>query len=131
MRAILLSILLLLPAGAGAMSPSSRPEGHEPVYVALAPMTVPLLRGSYVEGSFHLKLRLAVATAEDKREVERLLPRLEAGYLEMLGYVARSGVRPGEAVDLIAIADALQGVTNRVLGNDHARLLIVESALKR
>lgn len=129
MRILLMTLLLATGLDAAAAAVSGKAGG--PIHVALAPVTVPLFRGNYVQGSFHLKLILAVDTEQDRKSVERMIPRLEAGYLDLLTRMSKTSIRPGEPTDLQGIATALQAITDQVLGGSKARLLIEESAIRR
>ena len=123
--------LLSAPASALAEKKGEAGAASAPIYVELTPMTVPLQRNGYVSGSFHLRLNLAAADAKAKTDINHLMPRLEAAYLSNLSDLSEHFIRPGESVDLDVIKMVLQSTTDRLLGQDVATLLIVESAVRR
>ncbi len=102
-----------------------------PIYVTMAPITIPLMRSGYVEGSFHIRLDIAVATKTEEERVTHLTPRLEAAFLGNLSDLAQFYIRPGEQTDVNMIGRILQQTTNQILGTSEARLLISDTAIRR
>lgn len=102
-----------------------------PVHVRLRPMSVPLMRGVYREGSFDLQILLALDSPEDKSRVEALLPRLEAAYFRDMSELARLYVGHGRTTDIKLVGEVLQRATDRVTGPHAARVLIQEAMVRR
>ncbi len=114
----------------GSAHAASALEGDvPPIYVAMAPITIPLVRSGYLEGSFHIRLDIAVSSTADEARVTQLIPRLEAAYLSALSDLTRFYISPGKQTDIDMIGRILQQATDHILGNDNARLLISDTAI--
>ncbi|GER06060.1 hypothetical protein JCM17843_03700 [Kordiimonadales bacterium JCM 17843] len=130
-RIFLLSLLLwaLNPVSAGAEDVKA--ADIAPIYIQFAPISVPLMQGGYVQGSFHIRVELAVTSEKNKEAVDRMMPRLESAYLMSLVDLSRYVIRADEPADLVSIGAALQQSTNDILGPEKARVLISEAAVRR
>ncbi len=126
---ILLALSALRPAFA-AEQEGAAPE-PAPIYVAVSPLSVPIVRGARLRGRFDLQLVLGVENKEQEQQVTRLLPRLEAAYLANLTDLTQYYVTPGKAIDVALIAQILQKTTDRILGAEVAQVLIQEATIRR
>ncbi len=132
MRAVLLILIALFalrPAHATEQEGAAREPA--PIYVAVSPLSVPIVRGARLQGRFDLQLVLGVENAEQEQQVTRLMPRLEAAYLANLTDLTQYYVTPGKAVDVALIAEILQTTTDRILGARTAQVLIQEATIRR
>ncbi|MFQ5348350.1 MAG: hypothetical protein ACE5ED_10980 [Rhodothalassiaceae bacterium] len=125
----LLAFVLAFPALAAEQEGAAKEPA--PVYVSIAPLSVPIVRGVQLQGRFDMRLVLEVENKEREAEVERLMPRLEAAYLANLTDLAQYYVTPGKAVDVALVARILQTTTDRILGAGRARVLVQEAAIRR
>jgi len=123
--------VILFSAGAAWAAPDTDKESKGPLYVSLPPVSVPLVNGSYLSGSLFVRVDLAIETQATKARIERLLPRLEAAYLERLSLLSRSHIDTDRAVDLPLLGALLQRATDRVLEPGTARVLVQEAAVRR
>ncbi|RMD91061.1 MAG: hypothetical protein D6807_00455 [Alphaproteobacteria bacterium] len=128
-----LAVLLLLVLASPALAAEQEGAAKEPapIYVSIAPLSVPIVRGVQLQGRFDMQLVLEVENKERQAEVERLMPRLEAAYLANLTDLAQYYVTPGKAVDVALVARILQATTDRILGSGQARVLVQEAAIRR
>ena len=82
--AALIGIVLAVPELAHASATGSKPEVPSgPVYIAMDPITVPVIRGGKVRGRLVLGVNL-VADGPKAAEIERNLPRLHDAYVKFL-----------------------------------------------
>ncbi len=132
MRAVLpiLMVLFALRSAVAAEQEGAAPE-PAPIYVAVSPLSVPIVRGARLRGRFDLQLVLGVENKKQEQEVTHLLPRLEAAYLANLTDLTQYYVTPGKAIDVALIAEILQTTTDRILGAGTARVLIQEATIRR
>jgi len=133
MRMISLTLALVVLAAAGAARAAEKAPAAETdaLFVAVPPLTVPLVRGSAFHGRFFVHIDLAVESEAAQARIEALQPRLEAAYLESLSLLAQYHLDPGRAVDLPLVRKLLQRTTDRVLTPGMARVLIQEAAVRR
>lgn len=125
-------LILALAASSGvAQASESAKADAPPIYVPVAPITVPMMRAGYIQGSFHIKLDIAVATKSNEEKVSHLMPRLEAAYMGNLTDLAQYYIRADKPADLKLIGKVLQQTTDRILGSGEARLLINDTAIHR
>lgn len=121
------ALIAILPAAAE----TARPADEAMVQVRLRPMSVPLMRGVYRDGSFDLQLLLAFESREERSRVETLLPRIEAAFFRDMSELARLHVAHGRPTDLDLVGRVLQRAADRIAGRHAARVLIQEAMVRR
>lgn len=126
-----LAAAVLLATSPCAAAGAAKAEGGAVEPVRLPPMSIPLMRGVYRDGSFDLQLLLAFESGEDRARVEALLPRIEAAFFRDLSELARLHVAHGRPTDLDLVGRVLQRAADRVAGAHATRVLIGEAMVRR
>jgi len=125
-------LIFLLALGPLQAAPAEeQAESQGPIFVEVPPVSVPLVRGSYMHGRVYVRLNLGVDSAEARAAVEKRLPRLEAAYLSRMSALAQYQIDPDKAVEVPILAQALQQATDRVLDPGMAEVFIQEAGVRR
>ncbi|HEY8352454.1 MAG TPA: hypothetical protein VIK87_07905 [Sphingomonadales bacterium] len=131
MRRLFLALAVIFGSIASPAMAADAPRLGEPRYLTLEPVTVSVLRDSRVRGLLSLDLTLELARLDDRAQIERIMPRLRDQFVFTLTRLAASRLDVDQPLDLPVITAALQEVTDRVLGESRARLLIGGATLRR
>jgi flagellar basal body-associated protein FliL len=132
LRLVLAAVLL-----AGAASPrANAQEGGEGAqnadpYIVLDPLAVSLIDRGRLLGSLIVSASLEVPDPAKQAEVQARLPRLHDGYLRAMTEFAEARVSVQRPVDVAALGGALQRVTDKVLGDGTASILIGFASVRR
>lgn len=126
--ALLAGFLLSAQAVAGG-EPAKTQDGGAG-YLDFDAFSVSIITDGRVDGQVSVKFSLAVADAEKRAEIERKSPRLRDAYLQVLSQVASTRLDPRRPVDPDLLDRYLQRVTDRLLG-DHVAEVVMESAAIR
>ena len=105
-------------------------SGSEETYLDFDAFSVSIIHDGRVDGQVSVKFSLAVADAETRAEIERKSPKLRDAYLQILSQVAATRLDPRRPVDPELLDRYLQRVTDRLLG-DHVAEVVMESAAIR
>lgn len=103
----------------------------EPRYVFLEPVVVSVMRDARVRGLLTVDVGLEVRDADTREEIERAMPRLRDRYIQALTYLASNRIDVSRPVDVGALGDMLQSVTDSVLGAKAARVLVSGATVRR
>ena len=120
--AALIGIVLAVPELAHASATGSKPEVPSgPVYIAMDPITVPVIRGGKVRGRLVLGVNL-VADGPKAAEIERNLPRLHDAYVKFL--LRNGSPGPSGKFAFRKIKARLQAIADRTFGAGEVVVLI-------
>jgi flagellar basal body-associated protein FliL len=137
--AILAAALLCLGSLAAGPTAARAEDAHHgaeehapqgPVFVAIEPLVVPVIRGSEVRLTLVYVVQLEVADADAATQARAQMPRLRDAYLRALAGIAdRSGadVTP----DIEWVKRSLAAASNRVLGEHVVREVLVQRSFTR
>jgi len=136
--ALLLSAALLaVPARAddgGDDSGSGKAPKHKVTqsdsYLMVDPMYLPIFEGDRPVGMLMIGVGIDIPDARLRGEAEHAMPILRDGFVRNLMNFSTTSVRSWRQPDVVAIADRLQGVTDRVLRRKGARLLLAQVAMR-
>lgn len=103
----------------------------EPRYVVLEPVVVSIMRDARVRGLLSVDVGLEVRDADTREDIEKALPRLRDRYIQALTYLASNRIDVTRPVDVGALGDMLQSVTDSVLGASAARVLVSGATVRR
>lgn len=124
-RRLVLSLPLILALAAPAShAVEAKKKGGGLSYVQLQPLTATILRGDGRRGVLTVETGVDVpgnGALRNRADISQ--PRLRAAYLQALQAYA-SGLGPGVPPDADYIARALQRETDKVLGQQGAKLLL-------
>ena len=138
LAALLLSAALLaVPARAddgGDDSGGGKPPKHKVTqsdsYLMVDPMYLPIFDGERPIGMLMIGVGIDIPDATLRGDAVRAMPILRDGFVRNLMNFSTTSVRSWRQPDVMAIADRLQGVTDRVLRRKGARLLLAQVAMR-
>jgi flagellar basal body-associated protein FliL len=99
-------------------------------YLMVDPFYTSILDGERPLGLLMVGVGLDVPDADLRDRVTRDMPQLRDGYVRALMAFTATSVRSWRQPDVGAIADRLQGVTDRVLRQKGARVLLAQVAIR-
>jgi flagellar basal body-associated protein FliL len=99
-------------------------------YLEVDPIYTTIVSDNHAAGMLMVGIGIDVPDAGLRDEVTRSLPVLRDAYLRNLMVFTASAVRTDAQPDVEAIADRLQGVTDRALKKKGARVLLAQVALR-
>ena len=132
LAALLLTAFAAVPARAGDggdKSPKHKITQSES-YLALDPMYSTILDGDRPVGMLMIGVGIDIPDAKLRAEAQHALPVLYDAFVRNMLSFAAVTVRPDRQPDVAAIADRLQGVTDRALGRKGAKLLLAQVAIR-
>ncbi len=141
---IALGVLLLLGGGGGAYwwfmlrgaaeDPAAQaeeaPPAPEPVYIDLAPLTVPVIRGGAVKRYVLLKVTLEVADEAAKATVEERMPLIMDRCLRALHKYFAS-VPVDAPLNVRAVKKRLRAAAGDVLAPDTIKAVLIQGAFEK
>jgi flagellar basal body-associated protein FliL len=99
-------------------------------YLGVEPLYTSILDGNRPLGLLMVGIGIDIPDPDLRAQVEREMPRLRDGYIRSLMAFTATNVRSWRQPDVVAIADRLQGVTDRVLNKKGARILLAQVAIR-
>jgi flagellar basal body-associated protein FliL len=99
-------------------------------YLEVDPIYTTIVSDNHAAGMLMVGIGIDVPDAGLRDEVSRSLPVLRDAYLRNLMAFTASAVRTDAQPDVEAIADRLQGVTDRALKKKGAHVLLAQVALR-
>ena len=150
-KTLLLSLLLAAvlaapalaaePGGADAGAKTEKPDKDKKKpavhkitqsdsYLMIDPLYTTILDGNHPAGLLMIGIGIDVPDADLRARVERDMPQLRDGYVRSLMAFTAIHVRSWRQPDVAAIADRLQGTTDRILGKPGARILLAQIAIR-
>ena len=126
--------LVLLALGAGqtqAMeAPAQRKTTQSESFVALDPMYATILEGTRPRGLLMVELGLDVPDGALRAKVSHALPTLRDAYVRLLIAYGATAVRAFRQPSVDDIAARLQAITDRVMGEPGAKVLMAQTAMR-
>ncbi len=118
---------------AKAEGASAEPEEMltAPDIVRLAPLNIPMLKQNRIVGNLAIEVMIDISSQESMQEFYAKRSRLSAMYVDALGKWAATFQDARAPVNVIAIKNQLQNVTNAVLGRTDAIVLLQNAMLRR
>jgi flagellar basal body-associated protein FliL len=126
-------LMATAPALADSAADGKKPEHkitQSESYLTMDPFYTTIVTDNHAGGMLMVGIGLDVPSAALRDEVTRSLPVLRDAYLRNLMTFTASAVRTNAQPDVAAIADRLQGVTDRALKKRGARILLAQVALR-
>jgi flagellar basal body-associated protein FliL len=99
-------------------------------YLMIEPLYTTILDGNRPVGLLMIGIGIDVPDPDLRAQVERDMPQLRDGYVRSLMAYTAISVRSWRQPDVAAIADRLQGATDRMLGKPGARILLAQIAVR-
>jgi flagellar basal body-associated protein FliL len=120
--------------GEGGEKKSQKAAGHKisqsPSWIELEDFYTTIMGSGRATGMLMVRVGLDVPDAKMRENVERSMPVLRDAYLRSLMSYTATYTRLDTPPDSIAIADRLQGVTDRALNKKGAKVLLRQVALR-
>ena len=126
-------LLAVLPALADDAADAKKPEHkitQSESYLSVEPFYTTIVTDNHAGGMLMVGIGLDVPDPALRIEVTRSMPVLRDAYLRNLMAFTASDVRTDAQPDIAAIADRLQGITDRALKKKGARVLLAQVALR-
>ena len=139
MRPILAAALLLLPGLAGPVLAAEEDEPQKAAehkvtqsesWVEVQDFYTTIVGDGRASGMLMVRVGLDVPDARMRENINRSMPVLRDAYLRSLMAYTATYVRLDAAPDAVAIAERLQGVTDRALKKKGAKILLRQVALR-
>ena len=126
--------LVLLALGAGQTqateAPAQRKTTQSESFVAIDPMYATILEGSRPRGLLMVELGLDVPDSALRAKVSHALPNLRDAYVRLLIAYGATAVRVFRQPNVEDIAARMQAVTDRVMGEPGAKVLMAQTAMR-
>lgn len=122
-RLLLLAIPALLAPGLALAQANEKKKGGGISYVQFPTLTATVIKGDGRRGVLTLDAGVDVPNANLRSQVNMVMPRLRAAYVQLLQAYVYS-LNPGAPPDPDYLSMALQRETDRVLGQRGAKVLL-------
>lgn len=129
-----LGCMLALPRPAAASGGGAAEEAdihNGPSFMVMEAVTVSIIRTGKVRGFLTVDVTLELPGSEYRQTVTKVAPRLAAAYHHSIRDIAARGVDLDQPVDINLVTDILQSVTDQVLGEELAIVLIGSASVQR
>ena len=110
--------------------PPGPPPRVDPIFLNMAPFSIPVIQNKEVTGNIYFALRLEMYPTADDR-VAKALPQLHDLYLRALFQMVPDMMTERTTPDYRAIKARLKVITERVVGTGQVKDVIVMSAFTR
>ncbi|GAB3131428.1 hypothetical protein [Novispirillum itersonii] len=110
--------------------PPGPPPRVDPVFLGMAPFSVPIIQNKTVSSNIYFALRLELAPGTESA-VAKFLPQLHDLYLRALFQMVPEMMERRTTPDFRAIKDRLKVITERVVGTGQVKEIIIMSAFIR
>lgn len=117
-----------------AQTAESKKESDAKVsFVKMDPLTLPVINKSGVVQIVNISITLEVEDAEKAKEIEKFAPRLKDAYIQdMYGSLgAATSLTPNGVLEVNIVKKRLNAVTQKVLGNDSVRDVLLQAVQQR
>ncbi|MDA5192637.1 flagellar basal body-associated FliL family protein [Govanella unica] len=134
-RALILALATLLALDASTVVQAAEGESERISTIRnnlpMEPLTVSVFSNNRVRGLLAVDLSLDLKNPDKRAQIEKILPRLRDRYITSLTRFAANRVEVNRALDLAALTQLLQDVTDDVLGQQAANILIGGATVRR
>lgn len=110
--------------------PPPPPPRVDPVFLGMAPFSVPIIQNKTVTSNIYFALRLELVPGTESA-VAKFLPQLHDLYLRALFQMVPAMMNERTTPDYRAIKDRLKVITERVVGPGQVKEIIIMSAFIR
>lgn len=126
-----LAVLMLSAAVShAAEAPAPRKTTQSESYVVIDPMYATILEGTRPRGLLMVELGLDVPDQPLRARVTHALPALRDAYVRSLIAYGATAVRPYRQPSVDDIADRMQAITDRLMGQQGAKVLMAQTAIR-
>ncbi len=102
-------------------------------FVKIDPLTLPIVNKKGVVQIVNISITLEVADPEKAKEIEKFIPRLKDAYIQdMYGSLgSATSLTASGVVEVEIVKKRLNSVTQKVLGNDSVRDVLLQAVQQR
>jgi flagellar FliL protein len=101
-------------------------------FVKMDPLTLPVVDKTGVVQIVNISITLEVENAEKAKEVEKFAPRLKDAYIQdMYGALSSTQAMNQGVVDVEAVKKRLNAVTQKIMGEDIVRDVLLQAVQQR
>ena len=122
---------LCAATAAPASEATDKAESSQSPYVALDPIPVPIIRDGTGRGMLVVEFGIDAGTLDERKEAERLMPRLTDLYIQVLNLYASRDLPLNHPPDAETIRNRLQEATDQILGSKKAIVLFRQLLVRR
>lgn len=129
----LFAVMALCAATAALASPEAKEdaESSQSPYVALNPIPVPIIRDGSSRGMLIVEFGIDAGSLDERKEAERLMPRLTDLYIQVLNLYASRDLVLNHSPDAEIIRKRLQEATDQILGAKKGVVLFRQLLVRR
>ncbi len=127
---VIMLVCALALAGHGQATEASRPQSAE-AFIALDPLNISIIQNLRIRGLLQVEVGLDVPDSDLRSRTLALYPRLQDAYVQVLQFYAANRLDVRRVPDVNEIARVLQAVTDKVLQQKGAHLLLSQVMLQR
>lgn len=112
---------------------SKKEEDDKVTFVKMDPLTLPVVNKKGVVQIVNISITLEVEDAEKAKEIEKFIPRLKDAYIQdMYGALgSSSALTENGVVEVNTVKKRLNAITQKVLGNDSVRDVLLQAVQQR
>jgi hypothetical protein len=126
-----LALLALSPSYShAAEAPAQRRTTQSESYIVVDPMYATILDGNRPRGLLMVELGLDVPDEPLRARVTHALPALRDAYVRSLIAYGATAVRPYRQPSVEDIAERMQAITDRLMGEQGAKVLMAQTAIR-
>ncbi|MBL8642253.1 MAG: flagellar basal body-associated FliL family protein [Alphaproteobacteria bacterium] len=114
-------------------SESKKQDDAKVAFVKIDPLTLPIVNKKGVVQIVNISITLEVEDAEKAKEIEKFTPRLKDAYIQDMYGALGSALALTETgvVEVNTVKKRLNAVTQKVLGNDSVRDVLLQAVQQR
>jgi len=131
--ALVIGLLALCAIGTAFASPEAKEdaESSQSPYLALDPLPISIIRDGGGRGMLIVEFGIDSGTLEERKEAERLMPRLTDLYIQVLNLYASRDLVLNHSPDAETIRNRLQEATDEILGDKKGVVLLRQLLVRR
>lgn len=128
-----IGLMALCAATAAGASPEAKEsaESSQSPYVALEPIPISIIRDGAGRGMLVVEIGIDAGTLDERKEAERLMPRLTDLYIQVLNLYASRDLVLHHSPDAEVIRKRLQQATDEILGAKKGIVLLRQLMVRR
>jgi len=126
-----LAVLCAAPAAIASPEAKEDAESSQSPYLALDPIPVPIIRDGAGRGMLIVEVGIDAGSLDERKETERLMPRLTDLYIQVLNLYASRDLALNHSPDAEIIRTRLQQATDQILGAKKGIVLFRQLLVRR
>lgn len=128
---IIFAAILSTPLLASEEAAEEGEKADGGMYIEVPSLAVSMYHKGRPRGNMTVTLRVKLVDEEKRDEARKYLPRLSNAYVMETARLSHDYFDVTRPVSVVLLGDALQRVTNRLLGHNQARVLIASVVVNK